>query len=129
MKIQVSTANAAVAGDVVLAMFNARTVAHMMHLDTRSLATHLALDEFYTGVVDLADRFAEAAIGNFKLLTWPADITLGLTPSKDPIQYLTQLRTYLTAVLDTIPGEDLKNILAEVLELINTTTYKLENLS
>ncbi len=129
MKIQVSTANAAVAGDVTLAMFNARTVAHMMHLDTRSLATHLALDEFYKGIVDLADRFAEAAIGNFKLLTWPEDITLGLTPSKDPIQYLTQLRVYLTAVADTLPGEDLKNILAETMELISSTLYKLETLS
>lgn len=129
MKINISTSSAAIAGDVVLALFNTRTVAHMMHLDSRSHAQHVALDSFYTDLVDLADRFAECAIGNYKALQWPEKLTIGLTRCEDPVSYLSQLKEYITSVAETIEPEDLRSILAEILELITGTLYKLEKLS
>ena len=41
-------------------LFLARDVAHSTHLNTRSYSKHKALKKFYDGVIDLADKFAEA---------------------------------------------------------------------
>lgn len=46
---------------VVSLLFNARTNAHIAHLQTRSFAQHKALDESYKGLLDIADSFAEAS--------------------------------------------------------------------
>ena len=45
---------------VVSLLFNARTNAHIAHLQTRSFAQHKALDEFYNGILDIADRFCRS---------------------------------------------------------------------
>jgi len=49
-------------------LFLARDVAHSTHLNTRSYAKHVALQGFYEGVVDLADKFAEAYQGYHNLI-------------------------------------------------------------
>ena len=43
---------------VVSTLFNARTNAHIAHLQTKSYARHIALGDFYDGVLDIADKFA-----------------------------------------------------------------------
>ena len=40
--------------DFVGTLFLARDVAHSVHLNTRSFAKHMALNEFYDAIVDLA---------------------------------------------------------------------------
>ena len=40
-----------------------RTAAHQLHLTSTSYAQHVALDEFYTGLVPLVDSFAEVYMG------------------------------------------------------------------
>ena len=54
--------------DFVGMLFLARDVAHSAHLNTRSYAKHIALNEFYDGVIDLADKFAEAYQGKYGLI-------------------------------------------------------------
>ena len=54
--------------DFVGTLFLARDVAHSVHLNTRSYAKHVALNEFYDGIVDLADKFAEAYQGRHGLI-------------------------------------------------------------
>ena len=54
--------------DFVGMLFLARDVTHSVHLNTRSYAKHKALGKFYTGVVDLADAFAEAYQGRHGLI-------------------------------------------------------------
>ena len=49
-------------------LFLARDVAHSTHLNTRSYAKHVALQGFYEGVIDLADKFAEAYQGCYGLV-------------------------------------------------------------
>ena len=49
-------------------LFLGRDVAHSVHLNTRSYAKHKALQKFYNGVVDLADKFAEAYQGRHGLI-------------------------------------------------------------
>lgn len=54
--------------DFVGTLFLARDVAHSVHLNTRSLAKHMALNEFYDTIVDLADKFAEAYQGRHGMI-------------------------------------------------------------
>jgi DNA-binding ferritin-like protein len=48
--------------------FEARTKAHIAHLQTRSYAAHKALNEYYDGIVDIADSLAEAFQGREGIL-------------------------------------------------------------
>ena len=52
-------------------MFAGRTVTHIQHLKTKSYAEHKALNEFYDGIIDLADGLAEATQGQYGLLDIP----------------------------------------------------------
>lgn len=54
--------------DFVGTLFLARDVAHSVHLNTRSFAKHMALNEFYDSIVDLADKFAEAYQGRHGMI-------------------------------------------------------------
>ena len=54
--------------DFVGTLFLARDVTHSVHLNTRSYAKHVALNEFYDAIVDLADKFAEAYQGRHGLI-------------------------------------------------------------
>jgi DNA-binding ferritin-like protein len=56
------------AADFVGHLFLARDVSHSVHLNTRSYAKHKALQEFYEGIVGLADDFAEAYQGRHGLI-------------------------------------------------------------
>ena len=49
-------------------MFLGRDVAHSVHLNTRSFSKHMALGTFYDGIIDLADKFAEAYQGKHGLI-------------------------------------------------------------
>lgn len=106
--------------------FEVRTAAHKLHLSSTSYAEHVALDEFYSGLVGLADKYAEVYMGLYgRVASWPRAT---LTPS----DATTLLREYLEDVRDE-QGEDkksqaLQNILAEIEELTAQTLYKLENL-
>lgn len=113
-------------GTFVLTLFNARTAAHVAHLQTSSYAAHMALDTFYKDIVDLADRFAETAMGCYGVLTiGGASFSL----EKDPVRLMKSLKGSVAEVRKTCKDEALLNILAEIDELIASTTYKLVRLS
>ena len=50
---------------LIATLFLAREIAHREHLRTRSLSVHLALGDFYEGIVEHADAIAEAYQGRF----------------------------------------------------------------
>jgi hypothetical protein len=121
-------ADAKLAGQLVMKLFHARTNAHVLHLSTRSYAQHKALDDFYSGIVDLADSFAECYQGKYDLI--PVE---GKYIQHDkPIAMLTELRTWIgenrSKVLDAKDTE-LSNLLDEVISLIDGTLYKLRFLA
>lgn len=49
-------------------LFLARDLAHREHLRTDSFAQHMALGEFYDGIIDNADALAEAYMGSYGVL-------------------------------------------------------------
>ena len=53
------------AGEFVGTLFLAREITHRIHLKTLSFAEHKTLNEFYDGIIPLADDFAQQYMGRY----------------------------------------------------------------
>ena len=110
------------AGELIMRLFHSRTIAHVLHLKTRSYAAHKALNEYYDGIIPLVDSFAEAYIGCSGLIDeYPAKFSM----ATDAISHLDDLYEYVTEARADCEETHLQNILDEVLTLIDSTRYKL----
>jgi hypothetical protein len=115
--------------ELVMRCFEARTQAHVAHLTTNSYAEHKALDEFYNGIVDLADSFAEAAQGRYGLLKYPAS-SPKVGDRSHPESIPTELRQWIDGHRDECTKHrELQNLIDEILHLCDSTIYKLQQLS
>lgn len=111
-------------------LFLARDITHSVHLNTRSYAKHVALNEFYDEVVDLADKFAEAyqgrhgLIGPIKLQASPktTNVTEFLEGSLAGVE---EMRYKVCDKSDSA----LQNIIDEIVGLYLSTLYKLKFLA
>jgi hypothetical protein len=105
-------------------LFEARQAAHQTHLKTRSFAAHKALNEFYDGILEIADELAEVVQGEFGLL----DLSVGAVATpEDFALYLKEMATVLKASGQLIPGIQSYhlNIIDEALALSYKTCYLL----
>lgn len=120
--------NPALAAELVARCFTARTATHIAHLRTRSYSAHKALEEFYEGVVDLADAFAEVYQGHFAVIDqyeMPApDIYT------DSVKQIEELCDWATSQRNAIAQgrNDLGNLIDEITALCGRTVYKLKHL-
>lgn len=115
-------------GDFVLTLLNARTAAHIAHLQVQgpgSLAAHQALATFYEAIPDLADRFAEAYIGCYDLIKFGGS---SFKLEKDPIKMLTDLKQYVVTARAECDEPMLQAIIDDITEVIASTLYKLKHL-
>lgn len=108
-------------------MFLSRTMSHMAHLKTKSYATHIALNEFYDGIIDLADTLIEAAQGQYGVLDVPFVNASGNV--NDPIGMLQGHLKQLETTMSMVDEDYLMNIFQETQTLYRSTLYKLVNLS
>lgn len=116
--------------DFVGTLFLARDVTHSVHLNTRSFAKHMALNEFYDAIVDLADKFAEAYQGRHGLI---GPITLmSAKKTTDVIEFLkdsmNDIETMRYKVCDKA-DTPMQNIIDEIVGQYLSTLYKLRFLS
>ena len=116
--------------DFVGMLFLARDVAHSTHLNTRSYAKHVALNEFYDGIIDLADKFAEAYQGKYGLIGPISLMSAKKTGNiveflEDQVEDLMEMR-YKVVDKDCTP---IQNIIDEIFGLYYTTLYKLKFLA
>jgi Family of unknown function (DUF5856) len=116
--------------DFIGTLFLARDVTHSVHLNTRSYAKHVALNEFYDNIVDLADKFAEAYQGRHGLI---GPITLmSAKKTTDVIEFLkdsladVEEMRYKVCEKDDTP---LQNIIDEIVGQYLSTLYKLKFLA
>ena len=108
-------------------MFLSRTMSHMAHLKTKSYATHIALNDFYDGIIDLADTLIEAAQGQYGILDVPFVNASGNV--NDPIGMLQGHLKQLETTMSMVDEDYLMNIFQEIQTLYRSTLYKLVNLS
>lgn len=116
--------------DFIGLMFLARDVTHSVHLNTRSYAKHKALQEFYEGIVDLADGLAEVYQGRHGLI---GPISLhSAKKSSNVVEFLQeQLAAIEKARYEVIDQSDtpLQNLVDGIVELYLSTLYKLRFLA
>jgi hypothetical protein len=116
------------AAEFFITLLHAATSGHVLHLQTRSYAQHKTLDEFYGELPGLADSIIEAYQGKYGLiLDYPSGYA---TPISEPVQFVSDLGDFVTANRSSV-GDDseLQNLINEVMQLIDSTIYKLRFLA
>jgi len=114
-------------------IFEARQMAHIYHLqvkgDMGSHAAHIALNEYYDGLLDLLDSLIEAYQGQYEIVENYELIDTKDTNSKDKIEYFTELTTFIKNTRKTAFLEEdthLQNTIDEIVALTYRLLYKLK---
>lgn len=116
--------------DFVGTLFLARDVAHSVHLNTRSFAKHMALNEFYDNIVELADKFSEAYQGRHGLIGPISLMSAKKTSNiveflQDSLDDVERMRYEVCKKEETA----LQNIIDEIVGQYLSTLYKLKFLA
>lgn len=116
--------------DFVSRMFAIRDAAHTAHWAAKgqgSYARHVALGDFYEGLIEKLDAYIEAYQGYFGLIgpVKPMPFT-----REDVMEQIKGLASWMEANCDEICREKpcLENLLQDIEALFATTFYKLKNL-
>ena len=113
-------------------LMQSRNQAHIFHLQTSSYAKHVALQEYYEGIIDLIDSLVEAYQGKYEILTDYKMIgTLGdIKDEGDVASYIEKIARYCELKREKLPQDGfLNNIYDDIDTLLRTTHYKLDRLS
>jgi len=116
--------------DFIGMLFLARDVTHSAHLNTRSYAKHKALNKFYEGIIDLADKFAEAYQGKYGLIG-PISL-MSAKKTSNVVEFLEGQVDDLMDMRYKVVEKDctpIQNIIDEIFGLYYTTLYKLKFLA
>ena len=101
------------AATFIATLMVAAPVAHMLHLQTKSYATHKALEELYTGLPEKVDALAECYQGCYGIIAkYPR---MALPPLEKPIHFVASLIEYVEGhnVTLTVPRNNLALTLAQ----------------
>lgn len=114
--------------ELVARVFAIRNAAHLAHWNTPSFATHMALGDFYDGVIDKIDTIVEAYQGWFDLI---GDVPSKTVAYKDIVDQIGEdamwISTNRAKISRDVPM--LQNLLDDLTDLYSTTHYKLVHLS
>ena len=103
-------------------------IAHHIHLNSDSYSQHMALDEYYNGIIGLLDKYMENFIGRYGKLSDYEEYE-NKFDTEDPIKLLHDVRYYIDQERSELGTQsELQNLIDEILGLLNSTIYKLENL-
>jgi hypothetical protein len=102
-------------------LFHSRNVAHLVHLNTTSVAQHKTLNKYYDAILDLTDDLAETVFGDMGRLA----ITIPQATVEDINEHLTGLKIYINNTRDIFTCSAIQNIIDEIMGLIKRTMYLL----
>jgi hypothetical protein len=108
---------------LVQKMFEARQVAHNLHLKSKSLSEHKALHGFYDDLLEYIDDFVETYQGQYGLL---GDSEISVEPVASAVEYLEDCAKLFSVGRNSLKDPHLQNILDEVVALTYKTIYKLK---
>ena len=112
--------------ELISLIFEARTNAHIFHLQSKSYAQHMALGSYYEGLLGLADSIAENYQGRYGIITKYPKVSINKT---DPIKMIEEVRDWIDKNRkDVCKESEIQNIIDELVSLHNITIYKLKNL-
>lgn len=110
--------------ELIGSLFAARDITHQLHLKTKSFAMHIALNELYDELVDLADSFAESMQGKYGIKDF--NIDLNQFPKTDEHSFINALASWVED--QKLDDSYLANQWDELKALVYKTKYKIENL-
>jgi len=85
------------------------------------------LGKYYEAIPDLVDRLVESYIGRYGPLE---EFEEEFEIEKDPVRYFKALQKYVDENRKHLPKDsELQNTIDEILDLIDSTLYKLQQLS
>lgn len=115
-------------GSFIGELFRARDIAHIEHLQSKNMASHIVLEEFYDELVDQIDSIAE-----MRLARGPMQISIKNVPEN--VKIVKYLEMELVPLVDMakkrMDSKGFNDISAEI-DMVKTnimkTLYKLKNL-
>lgn len=111
-------------------MFHSRTQAHVFHLQTTSFAEHKALNDYYDEIIELADGLVESYQGKYGILRGYSNYPiLEYTDKNQVIIYFEALASKVTSLRGEVIDSYIQNQIDNVIELLESTLYKLKCLS
>lgn len=113
-------------------LMQSRNQAHIFHLQTSSYAQHVALQEYYEGVVDLIDSLVEAYQGKYEILTdyKMIGVLADIEEDDNVLTYIEKIARYCELKREKLPQDGfLNNIYDDIDTLLRTTQYKISKLS
>jgi len=112
-------------------LFEAREIAHIYHLqvkgDQGSHAMHVAIQDFYEGILELIDELIEVYQGQYEIVEGYENIDMK-DVSTDKIQYFISIAEFIKTTRNSALSEKdthLQSIVDDILILIYKTLYKL----
>jgi hypothetical protein len=115
---------------LVSCLFHSRTQVHVFHLQTKSYAEHKALNEYYDEIIELTDGLIETFQGKYGILENYTNLPLkNYTDNAQVVSYFMQLEDVVQVLRVNFEDSYLQNQIDNVVELIESTKYKLRFLS
>ena len=105
-----------------------------LHLKAKKYSIHVILGEYYDEAFDMIDGLIEHYQGTCNCNIIDDNIIIDVIKSEDPFTYFTDLKTYLSNFVNN-PNNfnektfEIKSDIDDLLRLIDSTLYKLGNLS
>jgi hypothetical protein len=111
-------------------LMHSRTQAHVFHLQTTSFAEHKALNDYYDEIVDLVDGLVESYQGKYGIIKeYVSFPLLNYTDKNQVATYFEQLYQITETLRQGNSDSYLQNQIDTVIELIQSTLYKLKCLN
>jgi len=105
-------------------LFEVEVVAHIAHLQTTSFAVHSALSGLYENIVGHRDSFIESYQGKYGIITGYKSVNPN--EGTDIAKYLITFRSECEQFRLTLDKDGyLQQIIDDIIELVNSTLYKL----
>jgi hypothetical protein len=111
-------------------LLHSQTQTHVFHLQTKSYAEHKALQGYYEGIDDLVDGLVESYQGKYDIITQYDNFAIEKYSNKSQLEtYFKALSKKIEEVHKQVEDTYIQNQLDTVVELINSTLYKIRFLA
>jgi hypothetical protein len=117
------------AAEFFMVLLMAAPMAHILHLQTRSFAEHMALNTLYSELPELTDTLIESYQGKYGIVeNYPNQATM--PPYNNALEFVVHLNKFVDDTRYLVCDDsEMQNAIDEIVTLLNSTTYKLKFLS
>lgn len=110
-------------------ILHSRNQAHIFHLQTESFAEHMAFQAYYEGIVALLDGLVESYQGKNGIIKKYTSFSLNnYEGNKESINYFKALLKNIETLKSDVQDTYLLNQIDTIVELVQSTIYKLSHL-